>query len=131
MSTIARPRVLLVEDDALVRLTLARSFHAAGFDVIDAESLAEGARRAREERPDVAVLDMLLPDGRGLQLAHILQTELKLPFVFLSAYGFQEMRNEADWHGASQYLTKPLPVSRIVAAAREAMLARHEEPATH
>jgi two-component system KDP operon response regulator KdpE len=131
MNTPPRPRVLLVEDDALVRLTLARSFHAAGFDVIDADSLQAGARRAREERPDVAVLDMLLPDGRGVQLALVLQSELRLPFVFLSAYGFQDMRDEAKWNGASQYLTKPVPVSQVVAAARAAMLASVEIVAAH
>jgi DNA-binding response OmpR family regulator len=118
-------RVLVVEDDPLVRITLTRGFLAAGFEVLGAESITEGARVAREERPDVAVLDMLLPDGRGVDLARVLGEELNMPFVFLTAYGFAELRDEASWIGAGRYLVKPAPVREIVRAARDLLASRH------
>jgi DNA-binding response OmpR family regulator len=124
-------RVLLVEDDPLVRITLTRGFLAAGFAVLGADSIAEGARLAREERPDVAVLDMLLPDGRGVDLARLLGDELHMPFVFLTAYGFKEMRAEAAWTGASRYLVKPAPIASIVQAAQELVRAPRTKQLAH
>ncbi len=113
-----KPSVLLVEDEPLVRFTLARGFQASGFEVFTADSFVGAARLAQELRPSVAVLDMVLPDGCGLDLARVLRDSLCIPFILLTASACPELRTKAASLGARAYVVKPVPVDEVVLAAR-------------
>ena len=62
------PTLLVVDDEPAILLAFRRAFRDAAYETITAESAAEGLELARNRRPDVAVLDVQLPDGSGLEL---------------------------------------------------------------
>ncbi len=75
------------------------------------------------ERPDIAVLDVRMPGQSGLELAKQLQEQPGLPFIFLTAYGDEDIVREAIEHGALGYLVKPVDIHQLIPAI-EAAVAR-------
>lgn len=121
-----RRRILVVDDDQLVRSTVASGLHHAGYDVYDAGTGEDGLELAVEREPHLALLDVRLPGMSGIELARRLREETRVPFMFLSAYGDAILVAEAVKLGGLGYLVKPLVVSQIVPAI-EAALARAAE----
>jgi AmiR/NasT family two-component response regulator len=119
--------LLLVDDDRLVLLTLARGLSDQGYRIITAES-AEDAEvlLIGGERPDLAVLDVNLPGKSGLDLARRLQMLDQIPFVFLSAYSDQEFIETATSLGALSYLLKPIDPSQLAPVIRAALVRAEE-----
>lgn len=117
-----RGHVLLVEDDRLVLVTVARGLRDAGFLVDTAES-AEDAQEwlAQGCRPDLALLDMCMPGEDGLWLAQRLRELDRVPFLIFSAYGEAEFVRRASALGALAYLVKPLDVAQLVPALETAL----------
>jgi response regulator NasT len=113
-----KPSVLLVEDEPLVRFTLARGFEASGFEVFAADSIVAAKRLAQDVRPSVAIIDGVLPDGCGLDLAQVLRDSFCIPFILLTASACPELRTKAVSLGARAYVVKPVPVDEVVLAAR-------------
>ncbi|HLU50082.1 MAG TPA: response regulator, partial [Planctomycetota bacterium] len=108
-------QALIVEDDAVVRLTLAQAAEAEGFGVVSCESVA-GARGALEKASfDIVLLDVKLPDGSGLDLLKSLQTRAATEVVLLTAHGSEQDSIEARQFGASTYLKKPVSESQLKA----------------
>jgi DNA-binding response OmpR family regulator len=109
------PTVLLVEDDPLVRGFLADNLIADGFAVVGAETLAEGLRRIELAPPDVAVVDVALPDGSGLELVARVRAagqagtrmDPALPMLVLSGRGAEVDRVRGFDRGADDYVVKP------------------------
>jgi DNA-binding response OmpR family regulator len=109
------PTVLLVEDDPLVRGFLADNLIADGFAVVSAESLEEGLRRLELSPPDVAVVDVGLPDGSGLELLARVRAaagagtrvDPALPVLVLSGRGAELDRVRGFDRGADDYVVKP------------------------
>lgn len=116
-------KVLLVDDDRLVLATLSGGLEQAGY-AVQACASAEEARRILElELPDIAVLDVRMPGKSGLELARQLQEYPALPFIFLTAYGDEDIVRQAIEYGALGYLVKPVDIPQLIPAI-EAAVAR-------
>jgi two-component system KDP operon response regulator KdpE len=117
-------RILLVDDDAMLRRTLAISLRAEGHDVLLAADGRTALDAVREDAPDLMVLDLGLPDVSGVQVLRQLREWSKLPVVVLSARDASGDKVEALDLGADDYVTKPFGaeelLARIRAAARRA-----------
>ena len=113
--------VLVVDDERLVRWSLAERFQADGFDVSEAESV-ETAIEQLAKLPDGVILDFRLPDGDGLTvLKRIRQQDPDLPVVMLTAHKDAETIVAAMKAGASDYVTKPFEVSDVAMRLSRAM----------
>ncbi|MEY2747156.1 MAG: Response regulator [Planctomycetota bacterium] len=122
-----RARVLVVEDEQALAQVLAIRLQAAGFEVEHASNGLEGLRRAMAWKPEALLLDVRLPDLDGLELHARLRAHPEhsdLPVVFLSANVQDSARQRALSQGAHAYLTKPYDPRDVVAALREAIVAR-------
>jgi two-component system KDP operon response regulator KdpE len=117
-------RILLVDDDATLRQTLAIGLRSAGHDVLLAADGRSALQAAGEDRPDLVVLDLGLPDVPGVEVLRELRTWSRLPVVVLSARDGSEDKVQALDLGADDYVTKPFGadelLARIRAAARRA-----------
>jgi ActR/RegA family two-component response regulator len=102
-------KLLLVDDDAPLRRSMARALERRGFQVLPAEGVAEARALAREHRPEFAVLDMRLAEGSGLDLVRTLR-ELRpeTRIVIVTGYGNIATAVAAIKAGAVDYLAKPV-----------------------
>jgi DNA-binding response OmpR family regulator len=112
-------RILVVDDDPPTRELLARSLGRAGHVASVAASCQEAEGMARGEHFDVLVLDVMFPDGSGLDLCRALrQGRVKTPILLLTAHGAVGDRVEGLNAGADDYLPKPFAVSELIARVR-------------
>jgi len=114
----AKCKVLVVDDDRnivdLVRLYLERD----GYQVLVAYDGLEALRLARQKRPDLIVLDLLLPEVDGLDVCRILQAESRVPIIMLTAKTTEEDKLIGLEMGADDYVTKPFSPRELVARVR-------------
>ena len=108
----SREHILVVDDDALIRDLLGERLERKGFRVARAGSLAEARERVSRHTPDVAILDVKLPDGEGTQLLPEL-TEAGTPCVMMTAHGTVASAVEALRLGAEDFLEKPFSMDRL------------------
>ncbi len=113
MTLTATKRVLLVDDDATFRTSLAALLRRIGWAPVEAATLGEARARLAEDSPDVVILDLDLPDGFGLDLRLAEGMPLNTPFVVVSGSAGAEAARQALRAGAEDYLTKPLDPGRI------------------
>jgi DNA-binding response OmpR family regulator len=112
--------VLLVEDDPVLRSTLAYNLSREGFRVLtaaDGEAGLDQARRAGN-RLDLVVLDVMLPGMSGFQVLRILRTETDIPILMLSARGEEQDRIDGLELGADDYVVKPFALRELMARVR-------------
>jgi two-component system KDP operon response regulator KdpE len=119
--TTSGPLVLVVEDEAQMRRFLRLSLANAGYQIVEAETGAEGLARAAERNPDIVLLDLGLPDQDGLSVTARLREWSKAPIIVLSARGREEDKVAALDQGADDYLTKPFGVGELLARIRVAL----------
>jgi response regulator NasT len=120
----AQRHILVVDDDRLVLAALAEGLRTAGYRVT---SVASGEDALGiTDTPDLALLDVRMPGMSGIELGRKLREQGGVPFLFLSAYGDQEIVKQAAKEGALGYLVKPLDMQQIVPSI-EAALARAAE----
>ena len=116
-------KVLIIEDDDVIAQGMARHLQAAGFDAVGVANGETGLARLRFERPDVCVLDLMLPGLDGWKVIEQARGEgIGTPIVVVSARGTEHDRVHALEIGADDYLVKPFSmkelVARVGAAAR-------------
>ena len=112
-------RILVVEDSTPTRELLERSLTTAGFEVMFASRVATGRRHMENGAFDVIVLDIMLPDGSGLDLCRELRARGVLtPILFLTARGDVEDRIAGLDAGADDYLRKPFALAELQARLR-------------
>lgn len=114
------PKLLLVDDDRLILATLTKGLSKYGFTVTTADNITDGMALALADPPDLAVLDIRMPNGSGTDMAKEL-AKRSIPFIFLSAFGEEETVRYAVLDGALGYLVKPLQISQIVPAINAAL----------
>jgi DNA-binding response OmpR family regulator len=124
-------KVLIIEDDDVIAQGMARHLTQAGFDALGVSNGEAGLARLRFERPDVCVLDLMLPGADGWKLIETARAEgIGTPIVVVSARGTEHDRVHALELGADDYLVKPFSmrelVARVGAAARRGV--RAQEP---
>ncbi|MGN6254980.1 MAG: response regulator transcription factor [Solirubrobacterales bacterium] len=111
--------ILVVEDEAAIADFLARGLEAEGFAVRTAADGAEGERLALEQRPDLVILDRMLPGRDGIEVLGAIRRERpSLPVIVLTARGEVPERVEGLDAGASDYLTKPFAFEELLARVR-------------
>lgn len=111
------PSVLLVEDDERFRERLGRALSARGCDVRTVASVDEALAAARQESPELAVVDLKLPIGSGLDVVrglHAIDPTTRI--VVLTGYGSIATALESVKLGATHYLTKPVDADQVLAA---------------
>jgi two-component system, response regulator PdtaR len=119
-------RILVAEDETIIRLDLCSALQAAGYETIEARDGAEAVALAREHSPDLAVLDVKMPNLDGIEAARRITTAQQIPIVLVTAYSDSALVERAIGAGIYAYLVKPFRESEI-APAIETALARHHE----
>lgn len=112
--------LLIVDDDAPLRMRLARAMETRGFTVAAAESVAEGVELAMENPPAYAVIDLRLDDGNGFEVVQAIQeAKPDCRIVMLTGYGNIATAVAAIKAGAVDYLPKPANADDIAASLLE------------
>jgi two-component system KDP operon response regulator KdpE len=128
----AARRVLLCDDEPQILRALKVVLREAGFEAIQAATMEEALDKAAIRPPDAAIIDLVLPDGDGIELCRRLREWTAIPIILLSAIGDEDEKVRALEAGADDYITKPFGprelVARLEAALRRAGAAA-DEPA--
>ena len=120
--SLVAPRVVIAEDEALIRLDLAEMLAEEGYEVVaQADNGADAVRYARELRPDLVILDIKMPRLDGISAAEQIASEQIAPVVILTAFSQRELVERARDAGAMAYLVKPFNKSDLVPAVEIAM----------
>jgi DNA-binding NtrC family response regulator len=115
-------RVLIVEDHEATRETLALLFENEGFQVRGAGSVREAIEWFDKEPPSVALVDIGLPDGNGLNLLDsFMARDPRVPVIVLTASDQKGLANEATKRGAISFIQKPYGFSDVLAAVQAAL----------
>jgi two-component system response regulator MtrA len=117
-------RILVVEDDASIREITALGLRGAGFQVDTAADGAEGLDRWRRERPDLVLLDVMLPRLDGLEVLRAIRRESTTPVVMLTARADTIDVVVGLESGADDYVRKPFELPELVARVRAALRRR-------
>jgi response regulator NasT len=120
-------RILVAEDETIIRLDLRALLERSGFEVVaEAHDGEEAVALAREHEPDLAIMDVKMPRLDGIEAARRILEERPIPIVMLTAYGQDELVSRAVEAGVFGYLVKPFREQDLLPAIRAAR-ARHEE----
>jgi DNA-binding response OmpR family regulator len=110
--------VLVVEDEASLASTLSYNLRKNGFNVVSANDGVEGLRAARRDRPDVIVLDLMLPKMDGLEVCRRVRAESDVPILMLTAKSEELDKVVGLEMGADDYLAKPFSMRELMARVR-------------
>jgi DNA-binding NtrC family response regulator len=120
-------RILVVDDELLIRWSLGEALTAAGYAVVEGRDAAEArqAIRDRDHKPDLVVLDYRLPDSNDLGLLTTIRNEAPtVPVILMTAYGTAEVVKGALDLGAYRVVSKPFEVQDMASLVTEALAAR-------
>lgn len=118
-------KLLVIDDDRTVLRLVQKAFNGAPLEILIATTPEAGIELIREQRPDVLLLDIMLPTISGIELAlKIRELDSKLPIIFVTASDDSDMAIEAMKLGAYEYLLKPLDVARIKELVERALETR-------
>jgi DNA-binding response OmpR family regulator len=120
--------ILVVDDEPTLRETLAEALAADGFRVVTAADGREALARFRGERPDLVLLDLMLPELSGIEVCRIIRAESGVPIVMLTAKDSELDKVVGLELGADDYVTKPFSLREL--SARIRALFRRSEQAT-
>jgi two-component system OmpR family response regulator len=114
------PRLLVVEDEDTIRELLCGSLRFAGYEVTSAGSGAEALRAGMSARPDLVLLDVMMPDGDGFEVARRMRSAggPEIPVIFLTARDEVHDRLAGFEIGADDYITKPFSLDEVLARIR-------------
>jgi response regulator NasT len=115
-------RILLVDDDRLILSTLTGDLSRAGYLVQSVESVDEAESwLENNQRPDLVVLDVSMPNRNGLELTKRLNELNQIPFILLTAYSEQDLVEQAASSGAVGYIVKPVAIEQLLPAVETAL----------
>ncbi|MEQ1760920.1 MAG: response regulator [Vicinamibacterales bacterium] len=119
------PTILVVEDDQAFRTLLMKAFRDRGYEAQGASDAASAIRAAQVDSPEMAVVDLRLPDRSGLDVVRELKAiDASTSIVVLTGYGSISTALESVRLGAMHYLTKPTDADRILAAFQHGLASR-------
>ena len=125
-------QILVVEDERPIREMIAFGLRRAGFDVIEAEDTRAARARIADRRPDLVLVDWMLPDMSGLELTRVLKKDKdtrELPIIMLTARAEEQDKVSGLEGGADDYVTKPFSPRELLARIN-AVLRRSAAPGT-
>jgi DNA-binding response OmpR family regulator len=111
-------KVLVVDDEPAIVETVEAKLRKEGFTVFTSESAEDGMRLVRRVKPDIIVLDIMLPQRSGLELCRAIRRESTIPIIFLSAKAAESDRVRGLELGADDYVIKPFNLNELVARVR-------------
>lgn len=117
----SKPRILVVDDEPQLRRTVRRSLEGFTYDVREAQDGASALTEFEAFRPDVVLLDLMLPDISGVDVCRELRKTYDTPIVVLSVVGDEHTKVAALDAGADDYLTKPFGIEELLARIRVAL----------
>jgi two-component system KDP operon response regulator KdpE len=120
-------KLLVIDDDRLIRRLLRSGLSSRGFAVVEAENGASGIALAKDQPPDLIVLDLGLPDFPGLDLLRRFREDSNIPIVVLSNTDAVRIKVEALEAGASDFVTKPFNIDEFAARLRAALRHRLQQ----
>ena len=112
------PRVLVVEDEETLLFTLQHNLKREGYEVLTASRGDDGLRLAREQSPDLILLDLMLPGVDGMQVCRLLRRDTQVPIIMLTALGGEGDRVAGLDQGADDYIAKPFGMRELMARVR-------------
>ena len=111
------PTILIVDDEANLRLLYRKELEDEGFEVIEAATAEEGLREFEKRRPDLVVLDIRMPGMNGLEaMAQVLDRDRRVPIVLHTAY--DSYRDDFTSWAADAYVTKSADTAELVRTVR-------------
>jgi two-component system KDP operon response regulator KdpE len=116
-----RATILVVEDEPEIRRFLRSSLGTEGYRVVEAETGERGAIDAATHKPDLAIVDLGLPDVDGVEVIRRIRGWSPMPILVLSARAQERSKIEALDAGADDYVTKPFGVGELLARVRVAL----------
>jgi two-component system, OmpR family, KDP operon response regulator KdpE len=116
-----RRRVLVCDDEPQILRALKVILREAGFEAVPAETAEEALDRAAVHPPDAAILDLVLPDGDGVEVCRQIRGWSQMPIIVLSAIGEEDAKVRALEAGADDYVTKPFGARELVARLEAAL----------
>jgi two-component system KDP operon response regulator KdpE len=116
-----RTRVLVVDDEPQIVRALKVVLREAGFEVLAAEGASEALDVAAVHPPEAAIIDLVLPDGDGVEVTRTLREWSEMPILVLSAVGEEDQKVRALEAGADDYITKPFGTRELVARLHAAL----------
>jgi response regulator NasT len=126
MEQISKRRIVVAEDESLIRMDIVETLKDQGFDVVgEAGDGLKAIELAKELKPDLMVMDIKMPDMDGLSAAEQI-AQLRIPVVFLTAFNQQELVSRASEVGAMAFLVKPFSPDDLLPAI-EVALSRHQQ----
>jgi two-component system, OmpR family, KDP operon response regulator KdpE len=114
-------RVLVVDDEPQILRGLTTMLRGAGYDVATAGNAADALAQAAANPPEAVILDLVLPDARGTDVARELRSWTEAPIILLSAVDEEREKVAALDAGADDYVTKPFGVDELLARLRAAL----------
>ena len=108
-------RVLVCDDEPQILRALRVVLRDAGFEVVPAATAEEALDRAAVQPPDAAIIDLVLPDGDGIEVCRSLREWSAMPIIVLSAVGDEDEKVRALEAGADDYVVKPFAPRELVA----------------
>ena len=112
------PTILIVEDDDTVREALSAGLESEGYEVILSDNGLDGLKQAKEEGPDVILLDLMLPEMDGLSVCRALRRNSNVPIIMLTARGTEMDKIVGLETGADDYVVKPFSLGELLARIR-------------
>ena len=116
-----RRRILVCDDEPQILRALKVILREAGFEAVPAETAEEALDRAAVHPPDAAILDLVLPDGDGVEVCRQIRGWSQMPIIVLSAVGEEDAKVRALEAGADDYVTKPFGARELVARLEAAL----------
>lgn len=117
-----KKRVLIVDDERDLVETISFRLEAAGYEVLSAYDGQEGLEKARDEKPDLILLDVMMPKMDGYQVCRFLKFDedfKNIPIVMLTARGQESDKNTGAGVGADAYITKPFDSASLLLKIKE------------
>lgn len=124
-----RKTILVVDDEQDLLDLIEYNLKKEGFDVLKAEDGLEGIDVARKHRPDLVLLDIMMPKMDGLEVVERMRSDKKIkriPIIFLTARGDEKTEVEGLDKGGDDYITKPISTTKLISRIK-AVLRRFEE----
>ena len=123
--SVVSERVLIVDDEASIRTLVTANLERSGYTVLQAEDGAQATERL-QDKPDLILLDVMLPDIDGFELCKILRQKTSAPIIFLTARDDEIDKIVGLELGADDYITKPFSPREMVARVRAVLRRAHE-----
>ena len=113
----AKKRILAVDDEKLIVLAIRHNLQLAGYDVIEAYDGREALEKIEVHRPDLVILDVMMPELNGWDVLTCIRDDPELrdtPVIMLTALGQESDEREGIIRGADLYLTKPYEPQHLI-----------------